>query len=337
MAPNATRAGLLSALLVALLATPALAQVPAPQVAVTLDATTLSLGANNTTEISGTVRYSDLAAQQNANVVLTLDGVPDGWTITMDPAAVPLNSGQSGTFVLTITAPEAGAGAANGTATVIASANGGAGRGTATGSASLALTRVDPPPPPPPDNTPYIVAAVLATLLVAGAVAAYASHRKAEKARLAREAAERAEAERLAYIARETGITVSVVEGAIPFGDRREVAMRLVVKNVSERDRFAVVDVKEVPTGWLAAVNVPRRELKAGEEMIVTVTARPPDASPLGASARIVVAAKPEEAVELDERVTFEVQAADARPAQGGFAKAALSARDGVVPKMLRR
>lgn len=338
-APSATRpsrAAWAGALVLLVLALPALAQVPAPQVAIALESASLSLGASNTTLVNATVTYTDTVPTAQASVTLAVEA-PDGWTIVIEPSPeFPMNAGSSQTVTLNITAPAALAGALAGDATLTATATSGPGRAPGTASATLALTRVDPPPPPPTDYTPLVIGLVLAALVAGAGGAAYARQRRLAREAAAREAAERAAAERAAYLARETGISIAANGEPLPFGDRREVAVRLTVKNTSERDRVALVEVKESPKGWLAAVNVPRRELQAGEDMVVTLTARPPDGAPLGAFARVVVAARPEEAQELDERVTLAITAPDARPPPNGSHPSVVP-RDGVVPKILRR
>lgn len=336
-APRGSLAAFAGALaLLALIASPALAQVPAPQVTVTLDETSLSLEANGTTTLQATVSYTDTIPASQGTATLVVEA-PEGWVIVIEPSTTfQVNAGASQTVTLNITAPAALTGAQLGDAVLTASVNVGTGRPTGTASAQVALTRIDPPPPPPTDYTPVIVGVSATLLLAAGAVAMSLRKRRLAREAAEREALERAAAEKAAYIARETGITVAPAGEPMPFGDRREVAVRLTVKNVSPRDRIARVDVVESPEGWLAAVNVPRRELKAGEDMVVTLTARPPDRAPLGAHARIVIAAKPEEARELDERVTLHLDAPDARPPIHG-SHASVVVRDGVIPKMLRR
>ncbi|HWH09385.1 MAG TPA: NEW3 domain-containing protein, partial [Candidatus Thermoplasmatota archaeon] len=122
-------------LVLALLAAPALAQVPAPQVTVRLDQGALEVGASALTTLNGTVSYADALPGSTANVALAVDA-PEGWTITVDPAALPLSPGQSGAFTLTIQAPagDEPVYAPVGPATLTATANAGPGRspGTAT-------------------------------------------------------------------------------------------------------------------------------------------------------------------------------------------------------------
>lgn len=327
MAPRL--AALLALVLVAV--APALAQVPAPQVTVTLDAARLDVGAGNLTLVNATVAYADAVPGQTANVQLVV-AAPDGWTATLDKATLALAPGGSDVVQVALQAPAAGQGAATGKVALTANANAGAGR-TATATAALDATRVDPLPPPPPDNTPLLLGAAALLLLALVGLGLWMRQRRRARYAAERQAAERAAAERAAYLARETGITLAIAGPPEPFGDRREVAQRFTVQNASDRPRVALVDVAEVPPGWLAAVNVPRRELRPGEAMTITLTTRPPDGAPLGATARIVLAARPEEARELDARVTLDVRAPDARPSP----TPPLAHRDGVIPKVLRR
>ena len=322
------------ALVLLALAATAHAQVAQPQVAVTLEEDALRLDADGTATVNATVRYTDPVPAAQGTVTLAAVA-PDGWTVAIEPAAsFPLNAGGSQTVTLRLTAPAAGTGAEAADATLTATVDAGPGR-TATGSATLGLARLDPLPPPPPDNTPLLLAGVAAALLVLGLAAAVLVARRRRLARLAaeRDAAARAAAARAAFLARETGIRIAPAGEAQPFGDRREVAVRLRVHNASDRPRVALVEVKDATAGWLAAVNVPRRELRSGEDMVVTLTARPPDGAPLGATATVVVAARPEEAREMDERVTLDLRAPDARSSGAP----PLAHRDGVLPKRLRR
>lgn len=309
-------------LLVLALVPLAAAQVADPSVSLALDATSLDLGAANTTTVNATVTNGN--AQVGGNVVMSLVA-PDGWTVVADPIQFPLAAGASQAVVLTITAPGAGLGAQAGDVALTATLTETLARGSAaTSTQAIAVARVDPLPPPPPPPLPWHETAagiggvaVAAALVLAGVEVLLRRSRKAHEARLAAEAA----AARAAYLDRETGITVAPLDGPSKYGHSREQAFRVQVQNVSARPRVALVDVAEWPDGWAAAVSIPRIELKPGERVSVAVYVNPAETIPAGTPARFVVAAKPEEALELDERVTLECDAPAVRiPLEGGLA-----------------
>lgn len=281
----------------------------------TLDGGALDLGAANTTTRTGNVTYAesagapDVAGQNSGSVTLTAV-IPAGWTVVSDPpldTAFPIGVGATVPVTITITAPAAGDGAQSGELAFTAQAAGAGGR-SATATASIQLTRVDPPPPvvTPFYRTPLGLALEISipALLIAGIVATVMWRRKAAEL-----AAERAAAERAAYLARETGIVVSVEGGPQEYGHRREVMYRLSVQNKSDRSRVALVEVVTVTNGWRAATGVSRVPLASGERAPVTLVVAPDAVITPGDRASVVVRAKPEEAVELDERVTIEVVA----------------------------
>lgn len=292
----------LAVVLACVLAPTALAQLPGPTVAVKLDQTQLSLGAANTTTVTATVTYSDQVPGSTPTITVATQA-PDGWKATASPATLA----GSGTVTITLVAPAAHNGAATGNLQVSVNANAGAGRTPATASATLALTRVDPAPVPPPNYTPLIVGVVVAVLVVAAGVA-LALRRRSQ--RLAREAAEAAAAaEKAAFLARETGITIELVDGPLPFGDKREAIYRVRVTNASDRPRIAVIGVKDVPDGWRAAPSIPRLPLSPKESVVVSVYVNPAPTVAWGEKATLVVTARPEEAQELSERVAIEAAA----------------------------
>lgn len=299
-----------------------------PAVAITLPPDALDVGAGNQTTLTATVSNPGSFA---GTVSLSIAAV-DGWTFAAEPAGgFPLASGASQDVTITVIAPAAGVGAASGSLAVTATLTDQAGR-TATADASAPLARVDPPPPPvpPPPYGLWAAAAVAALLVVAGVVAlqvrenrrkrerAEAQRRAAEEAkrlaeaeaaRLAAEKAAREAAERAAYFARETGITIGLHDGPRPFGTSRELAYRLVVRNVSDRPRVGVVGIAEIPAGWRASVALPKLPLSPGESALVAAYVKPDVSVPAGSKSRIVFRAKPEEAQELDEKLALDVEA----------------------------
>lgn len=292
---------------------------------VAVEPTALDLGAANVTVLNATVTNDNPSIP--GQVVVSVEA-PAGWTAEASLLQGPLAAGASQDFTITLTAPEAGAGAATGelvvTATITESA---ATARTETGRATVALTRVDPAPPPPPPAPWYetpggIAAIVLAALLVAGLAAAAVVLRSR---RLAREAAEAEAARRAAeeaahraYLARETGISLALLDGPRKYGPKRELTYRLQIENVSDRPRVAIVAVAETTPGWTAAVSIPRMPLSPGERAVVTLYANPDDAIASGEPARLVVSARPEEAQERDERVTISSEAPSVRvPLEG--------------------
>lgn len=323
--PTAPRRALALAgvLVLVALAAPVTAQVPAPQVSVSLDLAGVRLDPGQATWVNGTVAYEDAVPGATANVQLAVSA-PDGWSVTLDRQAVPVNAGGTAAFILLVEAPAHAVG--DGAALVTATANTGAGRPPATATTELALAWVAPSlPPPPADLAPWIAGALVLTSAGALVVVILLARRRRH---IAREAAERA-----AFLARETGITLEQASAPAPFGDRREVAVRVKVTNASDRPRVALVEVVGAAGGWHAAVNLPRRELAPGEVLLVTLIAQPPEGAPLGARTTVTLAAKPEEARERDERVTLDLEAPDARPSAAHM----FGRREGVVPKALRR
>lgn len=291
---------------------PASAQVLDPAVSVTVEPTTLELGAANATNVTATV--ANTAPNTNGNVVVTITA-PDGWTAVADTTQFALTGGATQQVVILLTAPAAATGAATGSLVVDATITETAATARSdSASASVALTRIDPviaPPPPVPwyETTGGILAIVGAILLVAGAVVAVILVRR-KNARLAAEAA--AAAERAAYLDRETGITIALAEAPRQFGPRRDVVFRVAVENTSARPRVALVSL-ELPAGWKGAPQLPRVPLSPGEKSLVTVCVGAELSVPADARATITVIAKPEEARERDERLQLEVAAAAVR------------------------
>lgn len=321
--PTAARLLVGALLTLVLLAPLAQAQVPAPRIDVTLDQDTLRLGANGTATVTATLRYTDDVPNAQGTVTLTVDA-PEGWVVVIQPAPTfPMNAGSTQTVTLDVTAPPGTDGRDGGDALLTATMTAGAGRPTGTATATLALERAPLAPLPPADAWPVLLAAAL--VLVALGLVTFAFLRQARG---------RA-ADRAAILARETGITLAQASDPMPFGDRREVALRVAVRNRSMTPRVALLLVRDITPGWCAAVNLPRKELAPGETFTATLTVRPPDSAPLGAAATVVLAARPEEALERDERLTLQVQAPDAHPATNG-ARLFRTTREGVVPKLLR-
>lgn len=285
----------------------AYAQVPQPGVTVTLDSTSLELGASNSTEITGTVAYSDTApAVPGGAVDGSIDlavNVPDGWTASVEPAAFTLAPGQSADFVVTIVAPASPAETSTVEGDVVATAASSGGR-SATASAPLSLTVVVPPAVIPPwYTTPGGIAAIAGSILLVVGIVAFILYRQ----RAARLAAERAEAERAAYLDRETGITLALAGGPLQYGHKREVVYRLAIANASKRPRVALIDVVETTNGWRAATQVAKLPLSVGETQHTTLVVTPDAVIKPGDMARVVVRVKPEEAREKDERLALEV------------------------------
>lgn len=322
-----------------LLAGAALAQLPATDAGVSLqlDALDLSLGAGNATVVNGTVTNT---GGLSGTVTLTLS-IPEGWTVEVDPSsAFTLAAGASAPVTLSLAAPAAGAGELSGDMLLSAALVDQAGRAATPAEASLRVTRVDPivPPPPPP---PYDLYASFAILGVGVVVIGGLVWNQLRNERLARERKAAEEAARVAaheaYLARETGIGISLVEGPVRFGTRRELVYRLQVENQSARDRVALVGVAQCPAGWSAACAIPKASLRPGERVTVTFHVNPGDAVPGGAKATLAFYAKPEEAQELDQRVAVEVAAPEVRvPETGQLPPAA--PREPVAPRpVLRR
>lgn len=365
-------AGAVLALLsLALLAGSAHAQVANPSVSLDLPAVPVDLGAGNVTELAAQVRNTG-SLQGTVTLAVT---APEGWTVVVEPAsAFTLAANAQAPVTLTLTAPAAGAGAQKGAVELRATIQDAAGR-TGSDAASVGVSRVDPapvPPPPPPD--PFLMLLLgLAVAAVPTSGAAFYWRRKqlqreaaeaAEAARVAEErrvaeeqarlAAERAEAERRrleleaaaaaaakaaheAWLARETGITLHLVDGPIRFGTRRELTYRVRVENVSERPRIAILGVAETPEGWTAAFSVPRLPLSAGEAAVVTVYVNAADAVPEGTQGNVVLTARPEEAQELDERLTLTPVAPAVRiPLEEAFTSVVV-ARAPIVPRPVLR
>lgn len=326
-----------AALLLALAAPTALAQgLPQPGVTITLNEPSVELGASNSTQITGSVQYTDSAPALNGatdgTVTLSVTA-PEGWTVVIEPAsAFSLGPGANADFTVTITAPslEAGAANADGDATVTASAQSPDGR-SATGTASLGLTAIAPPAilPPPWYQTPGGIAAIVGAILLVLAIAAFAAHRSRQK-RLAAEAAARDAAERAAWLDRETGVTLALAGGPLQYGHRREVVYRLALVNQSQRPRVALIDIAEVTNGWRAATQVTKIPLSVGETQTVTLVVTPDAVITPGDKATVTVRARPEEAREKDERITIDVIAPKSGVPQDPHYKIVSVHREGV-------
>lgn len=304
-------------------------------VAVELDEADVSLDAGNATNVTGTVTNPG-TLQGTVTLALTL---PEGWTATVDPpSAFSLASGQSVPITLTLTAPAAGLGALTADVLLDATITDAAGR-SASAQATLGVTRVDPlpPPPPPPPYDLYASYGILAAgLIVIGLLV----HHQLRSERLARERAEAEEARRRAeheaYLSRETGIGLTLVEGPHRFGSRREVVFRLAVENQTQRERVALVGVAGCPKGWTAASALPRIPLQPRERVVVTFYVNPGDAVPAHEVGHVVFFAKPEEARELDQRVGVDVTAPEVRvPTLDD--KPVTAAREPVAPRPVLR
>lgn len=325
--------GIHVALAILLLALPglALAQAPTitPMVAVSLEQADLQMGAGNSTVVNGTVSNPG-TLQGTVTLALT---IPEGWTVQVEPdSAFSLAGGSSAPVTLTLVAPAAGQGAATGAVGLAATLTDQAGR-TASADASVSVTRVDPvviPPSPPPYGL-YAAIAGAAVLLVAGGVFARVRHVKKREARLRAEEETRRLAHE-AYLARETGIGIALVEGPLPYGTRRELVFRIAVENQSGRDRVAAIGVADCPSGWTAACAIPKMPLGPGEKLVVTFYVNPGDEVPGGQKANVAFFAKPEEAQELDQRVVLEVTAPEPR-VPDGHARPATQPREAVAPR----
>lgn len=295
-------------ILLALLAGAAAAQLGPVDPAVTLafDREALELAAGNETTFNATVTNGGAVDGSVALVVADLDG----WTLAVEPASFPLRAGASQPVVLTLTAPAAGAGARSGDVGLTATLTAAAGR-TASASGVVGVTRVDPVvvPPPPPPYALYGALALLVALLALGVLLAL---RRRRARRLAREKAAAEEAAKAAahaaWLDRETGIGIALLEGPVKFGSRRELVYRVEVENRSARERVAVLGVEGRPEGWTVAPALPQARLKPGERVVVVYHVNPGEAQG-GAVATLAFTAKPEEARERDERVTVEVHA----------------------------
>lgn len=312
LVPTRSVLAALAVLAVCLVATPASAQVGPinPQIAVDMPTDPLALGADNTTTLTATVSNP---GNVDGSVLLVLTA-PDGWTATAEPSSFPLVAGASQPVTITLLAPAAGAGAATGPLGLDATITDAAGR-AAQASASVPLTRVDPLPPPPPApwyQQPMIMGPLLVLLAAAALGGAYSMRRSKQK-RLEAEAAAKAAADKAAHeawLARETGVTLRLLDGPKPFGDRRDVIYRVEVQNVSDRPRVAILGAPEVPAGFRAAFSVSQVPLAKGERATVSVAVTPEVATPPGTRASLTVSVKPEEAQERDERLVLDVTAA---------------------------
>lgn len=293
MSPIASRAaGIVVVALVAVAAASACAAAQAgalePQVTVSLPARELAVDAGSASSVEATVTN---AGAFDGAVTISVP-VLDGWIVSADPESFDLASGESRTVTIDVTAPAAGEGAESGDLVFGATLMDAAGR-TASADAALAASRTDPPPPPPAGPDPVLVGAGVVLVLgaVAGVVAWVRKRRR----------------ERAAYLDRETGIVASLEGSAAPFGNGAGSAFRVVLRNESARPRTAVVGVREAPEGWRVGFTVSRVTLDAGASVPVTVTVRPPDEVPKGTASAVVLFAKPEEALELEERVSLDV------------------------------
>lgn len=298
------------ALVLALALVPgALAQVPQPQLTLTLEQDALELGAATTSStilVNGTVAYADTAP---AVPVGTTDGtitlaiaVPDGWTATLDPAGpFTLAPGASAPYTIELVAPAATVDANTFAMDVTGEATSGDGQRSASAATTLTIAQLALPPPPVPwYQTPGGIAGIVgAILLVVGIVVALVVRRNRRIAA----------AERAAYLARETGIGIEVSGTPIQYGHRREIMYRVAVTNKSDRPRVGIVEVAEITNGWRAALQFSKVPLSVGESRSVTLLVTPDAPITPGDRASVVVRAKPEEARELSEKVTIEVVA----------------------------
>jgi hypothetical protein len=335
-APASTALSLWAVAFIALAAIAPLsaAQAPGGVVTIKLDGSSaLTIGAANITVIHGNVTYTDSvpAGQGTVTVAAT---APDGWKAAFEPAsAFRLNPGQTAPITITLTAPPANSGSKTGNLDVKATGDSGAGRtAPPVATATVALTRDDPlPPPPPPDRTPLYIGIAAGVLVVIGGIVAIVAVRK----RIAREAAEAAAAQRAAYVARETGISIQSVDGPLPFGDRRASIYRVRVENVSDRPRIAVIEVRERPPTWRVAPSIPRIPLSPGEKVVVSVFVNPDDGVPVGEQARIVVSARPEEAQEKFEPLVIDATATMVRIPEPGKPKTVVHPREGITSRSM--
>ena len=341
--PRAALLSVAAALFVLLAAPLALAQTPQPSVTVTLATSTLELGASNSTTIDGTVTYADTApalptGASDGTITLAV-AVPEGWTATLDPASTfQLAPGATQTFSVTLVAPalDAGAPDAVGDATFTATAQSPDGR-SAAGSATVGLTALAPPAPlvPPWYQTPGGITAIAgAILLVVGTVAFLVWRRNK---RLAAERAAEDAAAKAAYLDRETGIAIGLGGGPLQYGHKREVVYRLSVANKSARPRVAVVEVAQVTNGWRASTQFSKIPLSPGETQAVTLVVTPDAVITPGDKASVVVRAKPEEAKELDERLTLEVVAPKSGVPTDPHYKIVAVQREGANNQILRK
>lgn len=322
-------AALALALLATLVAAPALAQNLNPGVQLTVPDPDVPLGAGNSTTLEATVRNTGSLAG-----AVTLEASQaEGWTVSFSPSTVTVPAGGSQPIQVTLTAPAAGMGLERGSLTLKATLSESQTGRAATSETTLALTRVDPPlpvPPPPEEGVdPLLVAglALLGIAVIAGGALFYVQRKR----RAEREAAAAAEKERLeheAFLARETGISIATAAGPIPYGQRRETLYRLHVTNETDRPRVAVIEVKSVAPGWRVGLSLPKLALSPKQSALVTVHLEPDNGLPGGAMAQFVIAARPEEAAERDERVTLTLLTPDPRSPAPGL-KPTATARQG--------
>jgi hypothetical protein len=239
------------------------------------------------------------------------------WTMQADPSG-PANvpAGATVTMRVTLSSGPANDGASQRNIQLTATLTDAAGR-SAQAQAQIAAQRVDPLPPAP---TPWyerplvdLGLALLVALLVAAVAAILVVRSRRRQA---------------AFLDRETGITLALVDGPHRFGAGREMVYRLDVANVSSRPRVALVGVDAAPDGWRATPSLPRMPLSPGEAARVTFLVAPPPDAPRGATARVVLYAKPAEAERLAERVALDVEAFDVRiPAVGERLRPAVAFR----------
>lgn len=325
------------ALILVLLAPGAFAQTQAvqPGVTLTLDAKDVALGAGNASRVNATLTNTGPAA----GTVTLAWTLPDGWDVNAETRTVAIPSKGVMPIVIRVTAPAAGKGAASADIqiTAVLKEDPPAGR-SAQASAALSVTRVDPPAPPPaPVVTPERLAMALGALLLIAGIAAGLILRRRHRLALARAAEEaRLAAERAAYLERETGITIEIEGDLLPWGLRRELLQRVRLKNASGRVRVAQVGIRSAPPGWIASVSLPRIPLASGESALVTVYLNPSADVPGGAETQIVLFAKPEEALEREERVTLRFEAPPIRIPRGDEATT-IALRDGAPRPALRR
>lgn len=298
------------ALVAALLAPLALAQVPAaqPAVSIQLSATEARVGAGNeTTLVANVVNGGSLAASVSIDL-----GLLEKWDVRAEPRTFPLPAGASQPVQIVLRAPAAGQGAASGVLAVRATLTEANTGRTAQGQASLALARVDPPPPLPPSPWPLdrVAPALGGSLLVIGAVVLAESRR-----RRALRVARNVEAAR--WQDRELGILIEPEGPLLPWGLRRETLQRVAVRNVTPRPRVAHVGVRRAPPGWTAALSLPRLALEPGERAVLTLYLNPSPDVPGGAPAEVVLFARTAEAQEHEEIARIAFQAPPVRIPQG--------------------
>lgn len=316
------------ALALILLLPSALAQSPiAPQVGLSLSSHDLKLDAGNETRIYGNVSNGG-RLQGSASLRIV---VPEGWDVSADQRTFPIAAGATQPIVLVLRAPAAAHGAATGRIEVtVTFAEDGTGA-VANANDAIAVARVDPIPPPPPGTSveEWALFATASALVIASVVVLETRRRRAIAAALA--------AEKAAWIDRELGIGIELDGPMIPWGLRRELLQRIVVRNDTDKPRVAHLGLRESAPGWTAAVSLPRLPLEPRERVAITLYLNPGDAVPGGESARFVVYARNAEAQEHEERLAIEIEAPPVR-IPGPEASTSIALRDGsAVRPSLRR